>query len=98
MNLLLLKEKKMKQIEKKLEDECVEWARAHGWDCWKNENNGNTGIPDRSFLKGGRFLMVEFKASATARIRPEQIRWQERHIDVVFFVHDFETFTKILSL
>lgn len=88
----------MKLIEKQLEDRCVAWARAHGWDAWKNEHNGNTGIPDRSFLKGSRFIMVEFKASATVRIRPEQVRWKERHPETIYFVHDFETFTKILGL
>lgn len=87
----------MNLIEKRLECRCVEWARAHGWDVWKNEHNGNTGIPDRSFLKGSRFFMVEFKASATARIRPEQVRWMERHPYVVFFCHDFDTFMKILE-
>lgn len=87
----------MRQIEKQLENRCVSWARAHGWDCWKNENNGNKGIPDHSLLKGGRFLMVEFKRSATAHIRPEQIRWRERHPETIYFVHDFETFTKILE-
>lgn len=89
----------MKQIEKQLEEQCVGWARANGWDCWKNENNGNTGIPDHSMLsKDGRFIMVEFKRDAKAHVRPEQIRWKERHPDVVFFCHDFETFTKILEV
>ena len=87
----------MRNIEKQLENRCVAWARAHGWDCWKNENNGNTGIPDHSLLKGGRFIMVEFKASATARIRPEQLTWKQRHPDVVFFCHDFDTFTQIIE-
>ena len=83
--------------ERDIERRCIDYARRNGWDCWKNENNGNTGILDHSLLKGCRFVMVEFKRSATARIRPEQIRWQERHQDVVFFCHDFETFTKILE-
>lgn len=84
--------------EKQLEEQCVRWARANGWDCWKNERNGNTGIPDHSFLKGGRFVMVEFKRDAKAHIRPEQLTWQRRHPAVVFFCHDFETFTKILGI
>ena len=87
----------MKQ-EKDLEKQCVLLARAHGWDAWKNENNGNKGIPDYSFLRGGRFVMVEFKRSATARIRPEQLTWAARHQETVFFCHDIETFTKILGL
>lgn len=89
----------MKYEERELEKSCVAYARAHGWDCWKNENNGNKGIPDYSLLsRDGRFVMVEFKRSAAARIRPEQLTWQARHPDTVFFCHDIETFTKILGL
>lgn len=84
--------------EKEIERACVAYARRHGWDAWKNENNGNKGIPDYSFLKGGRFVMVEFKRSATARVRPEQLTWLARHPETVFFCHDLETFTKILGL
>lgn len=88
----------MKQEERDLERQCVQLARRHGWDAWKNENNGNKGIPDYSFLKGWRFVMVEFKRSATARIRPEQLTWQARHPETVFFCHDIETFKEILGL
>ena len=87
----------MKHEARDLERRCIDYARRNGWDCWKNENNGNKGIPDHSLLKGGRFIMVEFKASATARIRPEQIRWKERHPETIYFVHDFDTFTKIIG-
>lgn len=87
----------MKHEERELERMCIDLARRNGWDCWKNENNGNKGIPDHSLLKGGRFIMVEFKRSATARIRPEQLTWKERHPDVVFFCHDFDTFTEIID-
>lgn len=84
--------------EREMERKCVQLARRHGWDCWKNENNGNKGIPDYSFLKGGRFLLVEFKSSAAARIRPEQRTWQARHPETVHFCHDIESFIKILEL
>lgn len=88
----------MKHEERELEKRCVAYARAHGWDAWKNENNGNKGIPDFSFLsRGGRFVMVEFKRSATAHIRPEQLTWQDKHPEIIFFINDFETFVKILE-
>lgn len=84
--------------EKNIERACIAYARRRGWDCWKNENNGNKGIPDYSLLSPeGRFLMVEFKRSATANVRPEQKRWASRHPETVFFCHDIETFTKILE-
>ena len=88
----------MRHEEREIERQCVQLARRHGWDAWKNENNGNKGIPDYSFLKGGRFVMVEFKRSAAAHIRHEQLTWQARHPETVFFCHDIETFTKILGL
>ena len=84
--------------ERSIERACIAYARRRGWDCWKNENNGNKGIPDYSLLSpSGRFVMVEFKRSASAHIRPEQRVWAARHPDVVFFCHDLETFIKILE-
>lgn len=73
------------------------WARRHGWDAWKNENNGNKGIPDRSFLKDGRFIMVEFKRDEKAHIRPEQLTWKRRHPDTVHFIWSFDDFTGLLQ-
>lgn len=88
----------MKHEEREFERRCVAHARRKGWDAWKNENNGNKGIPDYSFLHpSGRFVMVEFKRSATAKIRPEQVTWQQKHPTVVFFCWDFETFLKIIE-
>lgn len=88
----------MRHEEREIERHCVQLARRRGWDCWKNENNGNKGIPDYSLLSpDGRFLMVEFKRSATAHVRPEQLTWQRKHPDIVFFCHDLETFKKILE-
>lgn len=88
----------MKHEERDLEKRCVAYARRHGWDAWKNECNGNKGIPDYSFLsRSGRFLMVEFKRDEKAHIRPEQLTWKDKHPDIIFFIHDFETFTKILE-
>ena len=92
------KKEYMKYEERELERQCVQLARRHGWDAWKNENNGNKGIPDYSFLKGGRFVMVEFKRSAAARVRPEQLTWAARHPETVFFCHDIETFNEILKI
>lgn len=87
----------MNQKEKQLEDQCVTWARRHGWDAWKNENNGNKGIPDRSFLKGDTFVMVEFKRDVMAPIRYEQITWQRKHPATVYFIWSFEDFTELLT-
>lgn len=88
----------MKKIEKELEDKCITFARSQGWDCWKNENNGNKGIPDHSLLSpDGRFIMVEFKASEKAHIRHEQLVWKERHDNVIFFIHSFDDFCELIK-
>lgn len=89
----------MRHEEKDIEKTCIREARRRGWDCWKNENNGNKGIPDYSLLSPeGRFVMVEFKRSAAAHIRPEQLTWAARHPETVYFCHDLETFIKILEI
>ena len=53
----------MKHIETEIERACRAYARERGWVCWKNEKNGNKGIPDDTFLSpdGMRFLLIEFK-------------------------------------
>lgn len=88
----------MKKIEKELEDKCITLARSRGWDCWKNENNGNKGIPDHSLLSpDGRFIMVEFKASEHSHVRYEQMVWMHRHANCVFIVWDFDQFRRIIG-
>lgn len=84
--------------EKELEQQCVLYARSHGWDAWKNENNGNKGIPDHSFLKRDVFLMVEFKRpDGTGRISKEQLLWKNRHPHTVHFCNSLEDFKNILE-
>ena len=88
----------MKKIEKELEEKCINFARSHGWDCWKNENNGNKGIPDHSLLHpDGRFLLVEFKASEDSLVRYEQMIWMHRHPYTVRIVWDFKYFCSIIG-
>ena len=88
----------MKHIESDIERACRAYARERGWVCWKNEKNGNKGIPDDTFLSpdGIRFLLIEFKKDEKAYIRPEQITWKNRYPNVVFFVSSLEQFKKIL--
>ena len=86
----------MKRIESELEKRCIKEARRQGWDCWKNEKNGNKGIPDHSMLKNGAFLIIEFKKDSKQKPSPEQIRWIERH-KCVHVIHDWDSFLKLLS-
>lgn len=88
----------MQHIETDIEKQCRAFARSLGWCAWKNEKNGNKGIPDDTFLSqdGTRFLLIEFKKDDKAYIRPEQLTWKNRYPDVVFFVSSLEQFKKIL--
>ena len=88
----------MKHIETEIERACRAYARERGWTCWKNEKNGNKGIPDDTFLSpdGMRFLLIEFKKDEKAYIRPEQLTWKNRYPNVVFFVSSLDQFKKIL--
>lgn len=89
----------MKQDERLLEMECRRLARAGGWVAWKNEKNGNTGIPDSSFLHpDGRFFLVEFKKDAHQHPRPEQKLWLDRFPKSARLISNKEDFIKLLGL
>lgn len=90
----------MQKIELNIERQCRAYARAQGWVCWKNEKNGNKGIPDDTFLSpdGKRFFLIEFKKNEKAYIRPEQLTWQNRYPNIVFFVSSLDQLKKILLL
>ena len=90
----------MQKIELNIERQCRAYARAQGWVCWKNEKNGNKGIPDDTFLSpdGKRFFLIEFKKNEKAYIRPEQLTWQNRYPNIVFFVSSLDQLKKIFLL
>lgn len=88
----------MKQLELEFEKACRQYARARGWVAWKNEKNGNKGIPDDSFLHpDGRFLLVEFKKDTKQKPRPEQQIWLNRFKGIAHLVGSFDDFKKILG-
>lgn len=89
----------MKHDELLLERECRALARRNGWVAWKNEKNGNKGIPDDSFLhKSGRFLLVEFKKDAKQRPRPEQQLWLDAFPNTAYLIGTKEDFCKLLGI
>lgn len=82
----------MKHDELTLEKQCRELARANGWACWKNEKNGNVGVPDDTFVSpDGRVVFVEFK-TATGRQSVEQRFWQAYLGDLYVIIRDVDTF------
>lgn len=88
----------MKHIEKDLEQNCRRFARLNGFACWKNEKNGNKGIPDSSFLSpSGVFFMVEFKKDDTQKPRPEQKIWLDRYKNTCFLVGNYKYFCDLIA-
>lgn len=88
----------MKRQEYELEKRCKDYARRQGWVIWKNVPDGCKGVPDTSLLSpDGIFLMVEFKRDAHAKIRPEQVFWQNIYPDKVHFISSYDDFVRLIS-
>lgn len=88
----------MKRHEYELEKRCKDYARRQGWVIWKNVPDGCKGVPDTSLLSpDGRFIMVEFKRDAHANIRPEQVFWQNKFPDKIYFISSYDDFTALIS-
>lgn len=89
----------MKHDELDMERQCRALARTHGWVAWKNEKNGNKGIPDDSFLHpDGRFFLIEFKKDEKQRPRPEQALWLQRFPTTAFLIGSVKAFCELLSI
>ena len=88
----------MKTIESDLENKCCDYARKLGVAAVKLEKNGNKGIPDRLFIKnGGSCMFVEFKKSATEKLKPEQLYWSEFLGTFCHTVWNFERFKELID-
>lgn len=88
----------MKHKEYELEKRCKDYARRQGWVIWKNVPDGCKGVPDTSLLSPyGRFIMVEFKRDAHAKIRPEQVFWKNTFPDKIYFISSYDDFTALIS-
>lgn len=57
--------------ESAIEKDACKWAVRNGWMAVKLQDLGNTGWPDRTFIKNGKVLWVEFKAPG-GRLSPKQ--------------------------
>lgn len=88
----------MTHKEYELEKRCKDYARRQGWVIWKNVPDGCKGVPDTSLLSpDGRFIMVEFKRDSHAKIRPEQVFWQNKFTDKIYFISSYDDFTALIS-
>jgi len=76
-------------LESKFEQRWCKKATKRGWLCIKNIHLSINGIPDRTLLKDGKILFVEFKAkhgklSEIQKYRIEQLRNMKFHVLILF--------------
>jgi hypothetical protein len=62
-------------LELKHEKLACEWAHANGWLVAKLQWVGQTGWPDRTFIKNGRAIFIEFKRPKGGKRSKKQIWW-----------------------
>lgn len=81
-------------LESKIESACVNWARANDWLSYKFVSPGNSGVPDRMFLRNGKTVFVEFKqpGGKTSTLQKRQIAILESHDFRVFIISSLEGF------
>jgi len=65
-------------LEIEVESLVIAWAEDHGWLCPKLQWLNQTGWPDRTFLKNGKVVWIEFKRPKKGRREPKQIYWNGR--------------------
>lgn len=56
-------------------------AREAGWKAWKLAFPGTNGAPDHIFGKGGRSILIEFKATGERPTKQQYKRHQELRED-----------------
>lgn len=87
--------------EGRLEEDCIEHAKARGWLYRKITYKGRRGAPDRWFLKAGRWVVVEFKSpTGEGRLAVLQRREHERlrkQGQVVHLIDSFKAFCDALG-
>lgn len=80
--------------ESKIEKQCCDWAKKHGWLVYKFTSPGNCGVMDRIFLKSGKAVLVEFKqpGGKLSTIQLRQIEKIKAHDFKVFVIDNFKSF------
>ena len=82
--------------EKELEKKCINYARSEGFVCWKNENNGNCGIPDFSILLNNRVFLIEFKNGNRGVLSGSQKEWKNRFSSIVAIIDNYIDFQTLI--
>lgn len=88
------------RIEKYIEDTVTKAAEAEGWLVMSITWRGETGAPDRLFLKDGDHIWIEFKSPGESP-RADQVRAHKKLRDrgaEVFVVDTVEAGKKVLEI
>lgn len=89
----------MSLLEIDIEDAVCKWAEEHGWLAPKLQWLNQTGWPDRTFLKNGLTIWIEFKKPGGVTSK-KQLYWARKireHGGIHYFCDDIETGIAILS-
>lgn len=85
-------------LEIDIEDAACKWAEKNGWLAPKLQWLNQTGWPDRTFIKNGHVIWIEFK-KPDGRTSKKQDYWIKQirdHGCNVFVVSDVDTAVAIL--
>lgn len=91
----------MSVLEIDIETLVCNWARDQGWLVAKLQWVGQTGWPDRFFLRNGIHIFIEFKKPKGGRIAPKQQHWHDEiwdHEGRAYFAKTAEEGIAILKL
>jgi hypothetical protein len=58
--------------ESVIETKVSDYAKSHGWGCYKFTSPGRSGVPDRLYIRNGIHIFIEFKATGK-QLRPLQV-------------------------
>ena len=78
----------------------IAWAEDHGWLCAKLQWIGQTGWPDRTFIKNGKVVFVEFKRPKGGVRAPKQLHWHRqlrKHGATAVFISTVEEGIELLK-
>lgn len=96
----LIRLRKKKPPESELEKKCRKYARNRGWLDFKFQTLSKKGDPDSLFIKDGRAIFIEFKATKTIKLRRLQEYKLKRIKEQGFEAYgnpSFEEFKSILK-
>lgn len=68
----------MPLLETEIEALVIAWADDHGWLSPKLQWVGQTGWPDRTFIKNGSVVFIEFKRPKGGVRARKQVYWLKR--------------------